>query len=43
MILPQSNAFRTLNARLNSVPALALLQMDQKGLNGSQPSPGNYL
>lgn len=29
MLLPQSTAFKTLHARLHSVPALALLQLDQ--------------
>lgn len=29
MLLPQSTAFKTLHARLHSVPSLALLQLEQ--------------
>ena len=42
MLLPQSNAFRTLHARLNSVPALALLQLDQN-TSGLQKVPSGML
>ena len=35
-LLPQSDAFRTLHARLNSIPTLALLQLDDP--NSPAPS-----
>jgi vacuole morphology and inheritance protein 14 len=35
MVLPQSGAFKTLHARLSSVPTLALMQLD-----GGQPAAG---
>ena len=34
MLLPQSAAFKTLHARLHSVPTLALLQLEQSGAAG---------
>lgn len=37
MLLPQSTAFKTLHARLHSVPSLALLQLEQH----SQAVPAN--
>ncbi len=40
MLLPQSTAFKTLHARLHSVPALALLQLDQHS-NPAGMSPGS--
>lgn len=38
MLLPQSTAFKTLHARLHSVPALALLQLDQCSSPGGAPA-----
>eukprot|EP00798_Chlamydomonas_sp_ICE-L_P022231 gene22231-29298_t len=35
MLLPQSNAFRTLNNRLQSIPTLAMMQLDPTGTSSS--------
>lgn len=40
MLLPQSNAFRTLHARLSSIPTLALMQLDgRSSMGGAGPVP----
>ena len=37
-LLPQSDAFKTLHARLHSAPTLALLSLHNLGVGGSQDS-----